>query len=213
MILVVGNIKGGVGKTTLAVNIAIARALVGKDVLLVDGDEQGSASIFTRIRNLDVSLNNAKYTLSRLVGVEVRTEVLKQKEKYYDIIIDVGGRNTDSLRAALTVADKVVIPVQPRSLDIWAIAETAKLIEEARCVGDIKAFSMLNLADSQGRDNDEAEDYLREFKGIDLLSSRIGRRKVFSNAVATGKSILEYLPRDEKAIKELNDLVYTIYTR
>ena len=50
MILAIGNIKGGVGKTTLAVNIAIARALQGRDVLLVDGDQQQTTMTFTEIR-------------------------------------------------------------------------------------------------------------------------------------------------------------------
>jgi chromosome partitioning protein len=47
MILTIGNVKGGVGKTTLAVNFAIARAASGRDVLLIDGDEQGTARTFT----------------------------------------------------------------------------------------------------------------------------------------------------------------------
>lgn len=50
MIITVGNIKGGVGKTTLAINIAIARAAEGRDVLLVDGDEQRTAQTFTELR-------------------------------------------------------------------------------------------------------------------------------------------------------------------
>jgi chromosome partitioning protein len=50
MILAVGNTKGGVGKTTLAVNIAAARALRGADVLLIDGDEQASAATFAQLR-------------------------------------------------------------------------------------------------------------------------------------------------------------------
>src|SRR3546814_10205757 len=50
MILAVGNTKGGVGKTTLAVNLAVARALAGRDLLLVDGDEQGTALTFTQLR-------------------------------------------------------------------------------------------------------------------------------------------------------------------
>ena len=50
MILAVGNTKGGVGKTTLAVNLAVALALAGRDLLLVDGDEQGTALTFTQLR-------------------------------------------------------------------------------------------------------------------------------------------------------------------
>ena len=50
MIYTVGNTKGGVGKTTLAVNLAIARALVGRDVWLIDGDRQGTAQTAISIR-------------------------------------------------------------------------------------------------------------------------------------------------------------------
>lgn len=215
MIVVVGNIKGGVGKTTLAVNIAIARALDKKDVLLVDGDEQGTAAIFNRIRNSDESTNKVDYTFSQLHGADVRTEIQKQKVKYDDVIIDVGGRDTLSLRAALTIADKLIIPVLPRSFDIWAIAEISKLIEEAKIVNDnLRSFCVLNLADSQGRDNDDTEEYLADFKQIEVLPVRIGRRKAFPNAASNGKSVLECSAKiDEKATRELNDFVASIYTQ
>lgn len=214
MIVVVGNIKGGVGKTTLAVNIAIARAIDKRKVLLVDGDEQGTAAIFNRIRNLDDTLNDTKYVFSQLHGSDVRTEVFKQKAMYDDIIIDVGGRDTLSLRAALTIADKIIIPVLPRSFDIWSIAEIAKLIEEASIVNEnLKAYCVLNSADHQGRDNDDTEEYLMDFKQIKLTSVRIGRRKAFPNAASSGRSVLEYQNKDEKAIKELNDLISAIYTQ
>ena len=51
MILTVGNTKGGVGKTTLAVNLTVALAIAGLDVLLIDGDEQGTATAFTELRS------------------------------------------------------------------------------------------------------------------------------------------------------------------
>lgn len=209
MIITIGNIKGGVGKTMLSVNIAIARALSGKDVLLVDGDEQGTASEFTELRTSLVG--EAGYTAIRLVDKALRTEVIKLQDKYDDIIIDVGGRNTGSLRAAMAVADAIIIPVEPRSFAIWPISQVAELLNEIRGAKDIRAFSILNSADSQGRDNDEAAEYLREFDGIEFLSNMIVRRKAFPNAAAHGKSVLEYFPRDEKAIKELQELIKTIY--
>src|SRR5919202_3535214 len=130
MILTVGNIKGGVGKTTLALNVAIARANLGKDVLLVDGDEQHTALTFTELRT--AQLGSPGYTSVSLQGAALRTQVRQLAPKYDDIIIDVGGRDTGSLRAALTVAPTLLIPVQPRSFDIWALDAMAALIAEAR---------------------------------------------------------------------------------
>src|ERR1700730_3644026 len=112
MILSVGNIKGGVGKTTLAINLTIARSNTGHDVLLVDGDEQHTAITFTELRA--GQLGKAGYTAVSLQGSALRTQVRQLAPKYDDIIIDVGGRDTGSLRAALTISDTVLIPVQPR---------------------------------------------------------------------------------------------------
>ena len=58
MIITIGNTKGGVGKTTLAVNLAIARALAGRDVWLIDGDRQGTAQTAISIRALTTFLRN-----------------------------------------------------------------------------------------------------------------------------------------------------------
>jgi hypothetical protein len=66
----------------------------------------------------------------------------------------LGGRDTGSLRAALTVSDVVLVPVQPRSFDIWALDAMAALIAEAREINpELRALAFLNAADAQGRDN------------------------------------------------------------
>lgn len=210
MILTVGNIKGGVGKTTLAINIAIARALGGRDILLVDGDEQGTAATFTDLRS--EQLGQPGYTAVVLQGAALRTQVRQLSKKYDDIIIDVGGRDTGSLRAALTVSDTLLVPVQPRTFDIWAIDQIAELVKEAREINEgLKALMVLNAADAQGRDNEEAAQALQEAEGLELLPVIIGRRKAFPNAAASGRSVLENTPKDPKATEELQALLTSIY--
>jgi chromosome partitioning protein len=211
MILTVGNTKGGVGKTTLAVNIAIARALAGRDVLLVDGDEQRTALIFTELRTQNHSTSN--YTAVSLQGAALRTQVRQLASKYDDIVIDVGGRDTGSFRAALTVSEVLLIPVQPRSFDIWAVDQVAELVTEALEINEtLRAYAVLNCADPQGRDNQEAADALKDIQNISLLPAMIGRRKAFPNAAAQGQSILEQAPKDEKAIRELRKLLRLLYS-
>ena len=209
-ILAVGNVKGGVGKTTLAVNLAIWQSLQGKDVLLVDGDEQGTARAFTQLR-ADI-LGAPGYTAVSLQGAEIRTQLRMLRTKYESVIIDVGGRDTASLRAALTVADMLIVPVLPATFDMWSLEPLDDLIQEAKEInGDLKVLALLNAADAQGRDNAEAAMIIGEKTGFEYFPSPIVRRKAFRNAAAAGLSVLECRPSDEKAIKEFTLLANHIF--
>jgi chromosome partitioning protein len=124
-------------------------------------------------------------------------------------VIDVGGRDSGSLRAALTVADMVLIPVKPRSFDLWAVDQTAELVKEAREINErLRAITVLNEADPQGQDNQAAMDALREVPGLELAPVQLVRRKAFPNAAASGLSVLEY--NDPKARAELEDLLKSL---
>lgn len=210
MIVTIGNTKGGVGKTTLAVNVAIYRAASGRDLLLVDGDEQGTAITFTELRT--GLLGNSGYTAVSLQGTALRTQVRQLASKYQDIVIDVGGRDTGSLRAALTVSDTVVIPVQPRSFDVWALDQIAALVKEARELKELRALVVLNAADAQGHDNEDAADVIRSIPGLELLPFTIGRRKAFPNAAAAGRAVTEQTPKDPKAVEELHTLTQALFS-
>ena len=210
MIIAVANVKGGAGKTTLATNLAIARAIAGRDVLLIDADNQGSSADFTALRT--EQLGNAGYAVARLLGREVRSEVSKMRPKFDEIIIDVGGRDSEGLRAALTVADAVLIPVLPSSFDVWSFSSMVGLAREARVINpDLRALAVLNAADAQGSDNREARELLKETEGVEALSCQLGRRKAYRNAAAQGRSVLDMTPKDPKAVEELNALVAAVY--
>lgn len=210
MIVAIANIKGGVGKTTLAVNLVLHRAAAGRDVLMIDGDEQGTAALFADLRA--ELLGELGYTCVRLSGAAIRSQVRGLAAKYDDIVIDVGGRDTGSLRAALTVADRVVIPVQPRSFDLWALDQMAELVGEARQINPaLTALAVLSCADPSGADNAAAESVIQELQGISYSATPVVRRKAYPNAVAQGRGVAELRPRDPKAAAEIAQLAATVF--
>lgn len=210
-VIVVGSTKGGVGKTTIALNIAIARALQGRDVWLIDADRQGTASTALAIRG-EAGKLPAIATAHYPEGGALRSQLQHQRNKFQDIVIDAGGRDSTALRAALVLADLVLVPFQPRSIDVWAVADIAALIDEARSMRDgLEAFGFLNLADTSGSDNREAAEALIDYPAIKYLDTPVRRRKSIANAAGSGMSVLEYQPKDDKANAELMALVKAIY--
>ena len=203
MIVTVGGIKGGSGKTTVATNVTIIRTAAGRDVLLVDADDQATASDFTMLRN-EQRETGAGFTSIVLAGAAVRTETRRLADKYDDIIIDTGGRDTTSQRAALTVSDVLLIPFVPRSFDVWTLETVSELIDEMRTVNpELAAFAFLNRADPRGADNTDAEALIQDTPGMTLWPTRLGARKAFANAAAQGLAVSELRPQDAKATREI----------
>jgi chromosome partitioning protein len=141
----------------------------------------------------------------------------KLASKSDEIVIDVGGRNTDSLRAALIVADAVLVPFQPRSVDLWAAPQRGAIIAEAcaaRPARPLPAYSVLNATDPQGpqgRDNEDAATTLRAIEGVEHLPVMIGRRKAIPNAFSDGLAVTEQNPKDAKAVNEMLSVVSVLY--
>lgn len=211
MILVVGGIKGGSGKTTLATNLTVIRSNQGKSVLLIDTDEQRSASDWAEQRSaLNIPMN---WTNIQLNGKSIHEEISKLSKNYDDIIIDAGGRESFSQRSSLSVADKFLVPFRPKSLDVWTLGKVNDLITEVSTFNrKIKCYAVINQADSIGSDNKDAHEALSECPDLKCLSLFIGYRKAFSSAAAKGLSVSELKPVDKKAIQEMTSLYEMIYT-
>lgn len=202
MIVVIGGIKGGTGKTTLCTNLAVARA-TGKRILLVDADEQKSAATWVEHReNLQIPTN---WTTIQLSGKSIRQQLLNLKPLYDEILVDTGGRDTTSQRASLSVANIFITPFRPRSLDIWTLGILRDMILEILCInGEMRTIAVLNCADSKGADNQDTINFIKEHKDIEISPFVIGQRKAFSHAADNGLGIIELTKPDKKALSEFN---------
>jgi chromosome partitioning protein len=217
MIVTIGNTKGGVGKTTLTFQLAVARRRAGRDVLLVDADSQGSAQSAATLRaeaDRSPSLSCVQLADGRLL----RAQLAALAAKHDDTLIDVGGRDSAALRAALARSDLLVVPVQPRAVDVWALSDIADLIEQAQAARAddskpaLRVLAVLNLADpGTNQDTVEAAAALAEFPQLPVVEVVIRRRKAVANAMAHGLSVAELTPRDPKACEEIAALVSNVF--
>ncbi len=211
MIIVSGGIKGGSGKTTIATNFAIMRSCEGRDVLLVDADDQESATDFTNVRD-ETTHGKCGYTSVKLSDMGVLREIRKLQDKYDDIIVDTGGRDTKSQRSALTIADVLLVPFVPRSLDVWTMEKVEELLEEIKTVNPgLVAYSFLNRADAAGSENDQTKEFLRESQIVTYVDCPLGYRKAFGKAIAQGLSLVELKPQDAKATEEMTALFQHVF--
>lgn len=194
MIIGVLSQKGGVGKTTIAVNLAAAYAKEGQRVLLVDADPQGSSLAWSAARAAD--------PLFPVVGMPKATlhRDLPQVASDYDLVlIDGAPRVNDLGRAAIMASDLVVIPVQPSPYDVWAAAETVTLVREAQVLKpELKVVFVINrkiVNTAIGRD---VADALAEFE-VPVEKTTLGQRVIFAESAAQGLAVVEVAPGSEAA--------------
>ena len=199
MIIGILNQKGGVGKTTLSVNIAAALALAGKSVLLIDADPQGSALDWSAMREAA-----PLFTVIGLPRATVHKEIKALSKGYEFVIIDGPPRVSEIARSAMMASDLILIPIQPSPYDVWAADEVVKLVADAVVFKEkLKSCFVINrkIANTAiGRDVNIA---LSNYP-LDVLTSSVTQRIVFAEAAAQGRSVFEL--NDSKAAAEIQSL-------
>lgn len=191
------NQKGGVGKTTLTINLARAMQLARRRVLIVDSDPQGSA------RDWFQASQNHGYDMPGVVGVDrpVLEQSVKKLRGAFDVIlIDGAAKLQDMTVSALKAADLVLIPVQPSALDIWAAEDLVELIKARRSVteGRPQAAFVVSRQIGGTRLAADANAALGEL-ALPVLRGRTTQRVIYAECISTGGTVLDLEPQGAAA--------------
>lgn len=215
-IILLGGEKGGTGKSTLATNMAVMRAMAGADVLLLDTDKQATSSTWATIREEEEAMPRI-FSVQKF-GKGIPAQVQDLQGRYTDIIIDAGGRDNPELRYALAVAEKAFIPVLPSDFDAWTIRDMDRLVELAKSFNpNLEAYIVISRASTHPQSK-EAEDTRRdiqaeELEHLTLADTVIYERVAYRKAARNGRVIVELAnkDRDEKALAEIEALYKEVF--
>jgi chromosome partitioning protein len=194
MIVAFAGQKGGVGKSTTAIALAVASLERGARVLLVDADPQGTARTWGEVA---AEHGRPTPTVVAMGATMHKPGQLREVAAGYDmVIIDCPPRHGDVQRSALMVADLVVLPCGPSAADAWALASSLDVVNEARTMRDELQACVL-ITRKQGRTAlGKGARKVLESAGLPVLATELGSRIAYQEALAAGMGITMFAPRD-----------------
>ena len=204
MIIAVIGLKGGTGKTTLAVHLAGWRAVSGRDVMLIDSDKQKTSLNWTSRRE---ELGLPAPYCTQQTGRGIRRSVRDFSRRYSDVIVDIGAGDITAIQTVLRVADVGIVPAQPNELDIWTLGDLDYEVSEAKELNErLVVGAVINRAPSHhaALDTDAALKALATCENIEVTGCVIKERTSIRRSVPAGYLIDEWTPPDKKAQAELS---------
>jgi len=204
MITVVGNLKGGTGKSTVTFNLAIWLALNDYRVELFDLDPQATLS--------DVGDIRAEDEYEPQISIKNSLDGLK-KSKKEEILIDIGTADTHAMENAISLTDRIIVPVPPSQADIWSTQRFIKMVLDIRGEKNMpQMLGFVNRADTHKgvRETGEAEDALKILPHIELIGTRLYQRTTYRRSFSEGLAVFELEPKG-KAAAEVNKFASMVY--
>lgn len=198
-VITVANQKGGVGKSTIACNLAVCAVKDGKNVLIIDADVQGSSISFRAVRELD-----------DLKAISIIKPTIHKDIKAFDsfdvIIIDAGGKDDELFRSSILAAigGLVLIPILPSQYDVWATEDTLKVIEFVKVGYELDACAVFNQTIQNTIVSQEARVVLEELaekSDVKILETTLFSRVDYKKSISLGQSVEEYAPKGKAAME------------
>ena len=206
LVLVVAGLKGGVGKSTIALNVACALHRDGRRTLLVDADSQAT------LRTWAAKAAEAELDGPPVVGLEGRAfrRDLERVSAGFDcVVVDSPPRMGAEARAAMLAADVVILPVVPGGADVWALRSTLDVLDEVRGMRpEIRACIVCNRTDRTALATMTRE-AVGESGDVPVLDASLGARVAFGEATLAGQGVVDYAPRSTAA-DEVRELVRAV---
>lgn len=203
MIITLASLKGGSGKTSLAVHLAHAIALSKRRVLLVDADPQASASTWAAARE-----DRPPFSVVGVARDTLHRELPDLMTGYDHGLIDTPPRTSKLVGAALISSDLVLIPVQPSSYDVWAAAETVELVGQTQAIKpELKAAFIINRVIGRSVIGRDVLAALKDYP-FPVLGTGIAQRVAIAEA-AGGYTVIEAAPTGAAA-KEFKALAKAV---
>jgi chromosome partitioning protein len=199
MVISLINQKGGVGKTTTAINIASALSLRNHKVLMVDADPQGS------VLQWQSTGANREFDVIQLSMPELSTKIINHRATFDHVVIDSPPALSHISQAIAASSDLAIIPIAPSSLDIWSSSETIQLVTDVGRKNRGLAARLLVYRKIPGtRLAAEARDALNSY-GLEIFKTEISQRIAYVEAIVSGVSVLKYSP-NSVAAREIRNL-------
>ena len=193
MIVLFGGEKGGTGKSTLATNISLAFAHSGSETIIVDCDPQITATRWVERRRKNFPALPMIQVVQKTGNVY--DTVYDLSKKYANVVIDAGGRDSEELRTAMAVANVMYIPLKASQPDLETSKHMSQLVKLAKGLNPgIKANLILSMAPTNPilTEDREARELLSALPGLSVSEVVIRERKVYRDAIADGKGVVEY---------------------
>jgi chromosome partitioning protein len=181
--------KGGAGKTTLAIQLAIAWLAKGKRVAMLDIDPQGSLAAWAALRRVRLGEPGAAPAVQSLSGWRLGNEVPALRRSYDLVLIDSPPHAETDAKTAIRQADLVLLPCQPNALDVWATEPTLSFAQDNRTA----ALLVLNRVPARSRAAEAIQAAIAE-KGWPLAKARLGNRQAYAASINEGQGVAELAP-------------------